>query len=128
MKIGDGGSPIPQPPPAAPILPAVPPAPPTQPPAPLVQLAAPPVQPGLIPRLNCSHFKLEFAGKPDEDAEVYLLMTNNWMDTHVFPEGIKVQRFYATLVGEARLWYESLRPITLDWNGLRRQFRQQYLN
>ena len=28
------------------------------------------------------------------------------------------------LVGEARLWYESLRPINVDWNGLQNQFRQ----
>ena len=48
------------------------------------------------------------------------------MDTHTFPEGIKVQRCCLTLVGEARLWYESLRPIALDWNGLQTQFRQQY--
>ena len=26
----------------------------------------------------------------------------------------------------ARLWYQSLRPIALDWNGLQNQFRQQY--
>ena len=30
------------------------------------------------------------------------------------------------LVGEARLWYESLRLIALEWNGLQNQFRQQY--
>ena len=48
------------------------------------------------------------------------------MDTHAFPEGVKVQRFCLTLVGEARLWYESLRPIALDRNGLQTQFRQQY--
>ena len=40
------------------------------------------------------------------------------MDTHACPEGVKVQKFYLTLVGEARLWYESLRPIALDWNGI----------
>ena len=49
----------------------------------------------------------------------------NWLDTHAFPEGVKVQRFCLTLV-EARLWYESLRPIALEWNGLQTQFRQQY--
>ena len=48
------------------------------------------------------------------------------MDTHAFPEGVKVQRFCLTLVGEARLWHESVRPIALDWNGLQNQFRQQY--
>ena len=79
-----------------------------------------------MPQLNWSHFKPEFAGKPDEDAEVHLLRTNDWMDTHAFPEGVKVQRFCLTLVGEARLWYESLRSVALDWNGLQTQFRQQY--
>ena len=48
------------------------------------------------------------------------------MDTYAFPEGIKVQQFCLMLVGGARLWYESLRPIALDWNGLQNQFRQQY--
>ena len=46
--------------------------------------------------------------------------------THEFPEHIKVQRFCLTLVGEARLWYESLRPINVDWAGLQNIFRQQY--
>ena len=48
------------------------------------------------------------------------------MGTHAFPEDVKVQRFCLTLVREARLWYESLRPIALDWNGLQTQFKQQY--
>ena len=48
------------------------------------------------------------------------------MVTHVFQEGVKVQCFCLTLVGEARLWYESLRPINVDWIGLQNQFRQQY--
>ena len=48
------------------------------------------------------------------------------MDTHAFPEGVKVQHFCLTLVGEARLWYESLRLINIDWIGLQNQFRQQY--
>ena len=57
------------------------------------------------PQLNWSHFKPEYAGKPDVDAEVHLLKTNNWMDTHKFPDQVKVQRFCLTLVREARLWY-----------------------
>ena len=32
-----------------------------------------------------------------------------------------------TLVGEARLWYESLEPINIDWQGFQNLFRQQYL-
>ena len=86
---------------------------PTHPAQPIV----PPVQPiqsAPIPQLNWSHFKPEFASKPDEDAEAHLLRANDWMDTHAFPEGVKVQRFCLTLVGEVRLWYESLRPIFLD--------------
>ena len=48
------------------------------------------------------------------------------MDIHVFPESVKIQRFCLTLVREARLLYESLRPTALDWNVLQTQFRQQY--
>ena len=48
------------------------------------------------------------------------------MDTHQFPEGEKVQSFCLTLVGEARLWYESLRHVNIDWQGLQNMFRQQY--
>ena len=99
---------------------------PTQPAVPLAQPFVPSVQQGPMPQLNWSHFKPEFVGKPDEDAKAHLLRANNWMDTHAFPEGVKVQRFCLTLVGEARLWYESLRPIILDWNGLQTHFRQQY--
>ena len=48
------------------------------------------------------------------------------MDTHDFPDHIMVQRFCLTLVGEARLWYESLRLINADWEELQHMFRQQY--
>ena len=48
------------------------------------------------------------------------------MDTFAFPEGVKVCWFCLTLVGEARLWYESLRLINVNWLGLQNQFRQQY--
>ena len=58
--------------------------------------------------------------------KTHLLRTNDWMDRHTFSEGAKVQRFCLTLVGEARLWYDSLTHIALDWNGLQDQFRQQY--
>ena len=73
------------------------------------------------PQLNWSHFKPKYASKPDEDVEAHLLM-----DTHKFPDQVKVQRFCLTLVGEARLWYKSLRPISTDWIGLQNMFRQQY--
>ena len=33
--------------------------------------------------LNWSNFKPEFSGKPDEDAEVYLLHSNDWMNAFV---------------------------------------------
>ena len=93
----------PQPPPVA------------TPPAPPVQLLAqqdqpvsptPPGQPA-PPVLNWSHFKPEFSGKPEEDAEAHLLRTSDWMETHNFPKVLKVQRFCLTLIGEARLWYQS---------------------
>ena len=78
------------------------------------------------PQLNWSHFKLKYAGKPDEDAEGHLLRMNDWMDTHEFPDQVKVQRFCLTLVGEARLFNESLRLININLDGLQNMFRQQY--
>ena len=95
------------------------------PPAPQAQ-QQPTRQVQQMEHLNWSYFKPEFSGKPEEDAEAHLLRSNNWMGIHQFPEDIKVQRFCLTLVAEARLWYESLRPINVDWQGLQKQFRQQY--
>ena len=54
------------------------------------------------------------------------MRTNDWMETHNFSEVEKVQRFCLTLTGEARLWYELLRPIVVEWTGLHECFRQQY--
>ena len=48
------------------------------------------------------------------------------MNAHHFVEGVKVQRFCSTLLGEARLWYQSLEPINVNWQGLQNLFRQQY--
>ena len=73
-----GGSPTPQPSPV--ISPVVPPVPPVQLPAPPAQPIVPPtqlIQPCPMPQLNWSHFKPEFTGKPDEDAEAHLLRTND---------------------------------------------------
>ena len=127
--MADGRPPAPPEPQPSPIIS---PTPPMQLPVPSTQLIVPhtqsiaspaqPIQPAPMPQLNWLHFKPEFAGKPEEDAEAHLLRTNEWMDTHAFPEGVKVQHFCLTLVEEARLWYESLRPINVDWNGLQNQF------
>ena len=84
----------------------VPPAPPVQLPAPPAQpvvLPIQPIQPAPMPQFNWSHFKPEFAGKPDKDAETHLLRTNDWMDTQAFLESVKVQIFCLTSVGEASL-------------------------
>ena len=98
--------PDPVPPPAPPahipelIQPQDPPAYvpyPAQPPAPLVHVI------NQMPQLNWSYFKPEFLGKPEEDVEAHLLRTNDWMETHNFPEVTKVQRFCSTLTGEVRL-------------------------
>ena len=61
-----------------------------------------------IIHINWSYFKPEFSGKPEEDAEAHLIRTSDWMSVHHYLEGIKVNSFCLTLVGEARLWYESL--------------------
>ena len=75
-----------------------PPPPPVDP----VEPQAPQQTSQPLVRLNQSHFKQEFSGKPGEDAEAYLLHTNDWMNAHHFIEGVKVQRFSLTLLGEAR--------------------------
>ena len=87
-----------------------------------------PPQPGQQAQMhmNWSHFKSEYSSKPEEDVEAHLLRTNNWMTTHDFPDGVKVQRFCLTFMGEARLWYASLEPIAMTWPELQNQFRWQY--
>ena len=83
----------------------VPPVPPVQLPAPPAQPIVPstqPIQPAPMPQLNWSNFKPEFAGKSDKDVEAHLLRTYDCIDTHAFPEDVKVQQFCLTLVGEAR--------------------------
>ena len=71
--------------------------------------------------------KPEFSGKPEEDAESHLLSTTDWMEAHNFPEGDKVRHFCLTLIGEARLWYESLALLNDDLPSLQNKFRWQYL-
>ena len=87
-----------------------------------------PIAPGAPPgaQLNWSHFKPKFEVKPDKDVEAHLLRTNDWMDVHEFLDQVKVLRFCLTLIGEARLWYKSLRPRNADWASLQNLFRQQY--
>ena len=60
-----------------------------------------PVIPVAAQALDWAHFKPEFASKQD-DVEVHLLRTNNWIDTHAFPEVCKGQRLCLPLAGEAR--------------------------
>ena len=71
-----------------------------------------------LQQLNWSYFKPEVSGKPEEDAEEHLLGTNDWMETHNFPDDQKVRRFCLTLMAEARFWYETLGTVQLDWQAL----------
>ena len=57
---------------------------------------------------------------------MHLLHSNDWMNAHHFVDGVKVQRFCLTLLGEARLWYHSLEPINVDLPELQNFFRQRY--
>ena len=70
--------------------------------------------------------KPEFSGKPKEDVESDLLSTRDWMEAHNFPDGDKFRHFCLTLIGEARLWYESLALLDDDWPALQNKFRWQY--
>ena len=113
-----------QPPPNQPALQLPPnqpaPANPTGPPQPVPNWSQPfPCQPApqIIHQqmVNWSIFKPEFAAKPEEDAEAHLLHKNDWMQMHHFEEKVKVDRFCLTLLGEARLWYETLNLNHIDW-------------
>ena len=76
--MADGRPPAPQP--LLVIPPVVPPVPPIQLPAPPAQPIVPPaqpIQPAPMPQIKWSHFKPEFAGKPNKDAEVHLLRTSD---------------------------------------------------
>ena len=81
---------------------------------PPLHIPNPPLLPAQMPQLSWSYFKPEFSGKPEVDVIAHLLRTNDWMETHNFPEEAKVQRFCLTLTDEERLWYETLRPIEVD--------------
>ena len=86
------------------------PAPPPPPAQPTLQAPQQHAQPAPQPSqqgqqmvyLNWSHFKPEFSGKPEEEAEAHLLRTNDWMNEHHFLEGMKVQRFCMTLADISR--------------------------
>ena len=69
--------------------------------------------------------KPEFSGKPEEDAESHL-STRDWMEAHNFPNEVKVRCFHLTLIGEARLWYESLASLDDNWPALQNKIRWQY--
>ena len=74
--------------------------------------------------INWSNFKPEFSGKPEEDAEAHLLCSNDWKNAHHFNNDVKVQRFCLTLLGEARLWFQSLEPLeNTTWPQLQNLFR-----
>ena len=81
--------------PPAPVPPVPPPViPPVQLPiSPAQPIPMQPIQPAYMPQLNWLHFKPEFAGNPIEDAEAHLFRMNDWMDTHAFQKGVKVQHF-----------------------------------
>ena len=49
------------------------------------------------------------------------------MNAHHFNEDVKVQRFCLNLLGEARLWFQSLEPLqNTTWPQLQSLFRQTY--
>ena len=119
--------------PAQPPLPQVP-APPS-PVGPIVPAQLAPIQPVPIGQVapapqvvyqNWIGKKPEFSGKPEEDVESHLLSTRDWMEAHNFPEEVKVGHFHLTLIGEARLWYESSALLDDDWPALQNKFRWQY--
>ena len=124
LPIPEGAPDLPAP--QAPSAPPAPPAPLAHCTSQVLQVLQQPVL-HMLP-LNWSQFKPKLSRKAEKDAEAHLLRTNGWMDTHRFQDNDKGQRFCLTLTGEARLWYESLRPISADWIGLKNSFGKKYSN
>ena len=50
------------------------------------------------------------------------------METHNFLDDAKIRRFCLTLMGEARLLYESLGTTQLDWAALQEHFDSSIQN
>ena len=79
-----------------------------------------------VVHLNWSYLSQNFQENLRRMQKPIYFCTNDWMNAHHFIEGVKVQRFCLTLLGEARLWYHSLEPINVNWQGLQNLFRDQY--
>ena len=73
-----------------------------------------------VVHLNWSHFNQNF-----QENQKLISHTNDWMNGHHFID-VKIQRFCLRPLGEASLWYHSLEPINVNWQGLQNLFRQQY--
>ena len=56
---------------------------------------------------------------------IFLVIEIGWKHTTSQNE-VKVRHFCLTLIGEARLWYESLALLDDDWPALQNKFRWQY--
>ena len=59
--------------------------------------------------------------------EAHVLHSDDWMIADHFNEDVKVHRFCLTLMGEARLWFQSIEPLeNTTWPQLQNLFRQKY--
>ena len=76
--------------------------------------------------MNRSYIRPEFSGRPEEDADIHLLRTIDWMDIHNFAADQRVRRFPLTLAGEAGLWYQSIHAFQVKWEELQERFRTQF--
>ena len=60
--------------------------------------------------MDSLYFKPEFSGNSEGDLEAHLLRNMDWKDIHIFAKHQQVRRFPLTLVGKAKLWYQSMHP------------------
>ena len=56
---------------------------------------------------------------------IFLVLETGWKDI-TSQKDIRLDIFCLTLIGEARLWCESLAPLDDDWPTLQNKFRWQY--
>ena len=60
----------------------------------------------------------DFLAMLEEDPQAHILRLIDWINTHNFAEGQRVQTFPIILAGEARLWYQSIYLFQGKWEEL----------
>ena len=76
----------------------------------------------MAPILMNLHVKSPIFSAKDEDVESHFLCNHDWMNLQDIAEDVKCGRYCLTLGDDACLWYDSMTPLSTDWNNLKKTF------